>query len=134
MLFYCSWDDAASFLVDAPSEAKAREAATEQQDGSPPDRVRPFPPNTFAVEIVVESSETDDDDVMTLEPLEHVAEVLWAWEDEGESEGGHLPPIVGDHGAACVSEATLDDAGTLARCTLLAGHRGSHKAKGMVWE
>lgn len=116
MLFVCRWsetrtklEDLPSLLVDAESETKAIEAATEIADGVAPVRVAQIPPSIFAAEILLPE---EDEEEFLLAPLEHVSDLLAA--------------IDGDETCGDAADFGEGEAVEVVACGLVPGHEGCH--------
>lgn len=115
-VFLCQWPGRASLLVDDVSEDAAREVAiAESDDGAPPTRIVQLPPRILVAEVA-----EDDEGLTVLDPLEHCADVLDAYDDDEGDEGG----------ASCLAEADASSASgdRVVTCELGAGHAGAHVA------
>lgn len=124
-LFYCVWDDAVSFLVDAKDKAHAIAAATEEDaEGNPPDQVWAVPVGVFGAYVEFDDGGGADDGstIITVDVVEHTHDALCELEDRTEVDAD-----------PCDSEAEKED-GAVVRCTLPAGHDMPHLATGLRWE
>lgn len=83
MLFFATWPQRVSVLIDQPDEASARAAARETADGEEPATCKPFPTGVFAAEVFFDEDE-DMQEVLVIEPLEHVADALYLLEEESD--------------------------------------------------
>jgi hypothetical protein len=109
VLFFVTWPDRVSLLLDQPDEAQARAVAREISEGSEPAECQPFN-GVFAAEVFLDEDE-DGQPLMVVEPLEHVADALYVLEegtdDDGIAEVIDLPiaaPV-----ALCGYEMEFDD-------------------------
>lgn len=89
MLFFCTWPDRVSFLVDLPDEAQARAAAREHSEGVEPATCKPFD-RVFAAEVFLDEDE-DGNELLVVEPLEHVADALYLLEEESDDLAEVIP-------------------------------------------
>jgi hypothetical protein len=122
-MFFCWWSDRAPLVVDAPSEAAARKIASEVGEDAP-EVVRAIDTNVFVGEVVFD----DETGGVTIEPLEHVEDLLVELHDlaeEGLASGGTAQVV-------CSSEGETD-AGAVVRCTMTDGHEGDHTDGSVVW-
>lgn len=117
MLFFCSWLDRVSLLVDAEHEGGAIKIATDVADGEPPSRAVALPPGVFAAEVAFE-----DDGRVEIDPLEHVVAALDALEAAGEED---IP--VREFVTICDAEGELPD-GTIVTCERERHEAGDHRA------
>lgn len=135
MLFFCTWENATSLLIDDVDRAAAIEVATEQA-GLPPDKVvGPLPPRAFVCEVYV----ADDDDEfgaeegdLVVDPLDHVAEMLGILDGGGGVETPTVEVAAAVEVETCGNEAE-DEFGTVATCELAKGHDAPHRAGGLFW-
>jgi hypothetical protein len=124
MLWFCSWPDRSSFLVDCARRERAIEIAkTEAGEGVPPSLVRPLPEGVFRAEVV----DVRDADLVTVDVDPGTLFVLSEFEDTSEALAG--PP--------CKAEATGSGGGPIV-CALQKGHAGEHDSDpggedGEVW-
>ncbi len=122
-LWFCSWKDKASFLVDNKTRAGAVSIAKEQsEDGAEPSLVRLLPDGVFRAEILDEGD--GEDDVVTVDVDPATLFVLSEYEDSTDG-----PPAV-----PCKSSADGASGVTYA-CARAEGHDGEHEDStgDMVW-
>lgn len=141
MLFFSTWPDRSSLIVDAADlddaiRISSAVAADDDPPGPPPKVVRPLPPGVFVAEVRIDEDD-DEHEVLTVDPLEHVADILYKLEDEQDAAIAQTQPapalrVVGIGPTRCASEAE-DEAGALLSCELDAGHEGEHNSGGSVW-
>lgn len=139
MLFYCVWPDDASLLVDVAHDpdlekmrAVAKAAATEEAEGSPPHAVHPVAPGVVAFHVHFDEDDAGAE-VVSVEPLEHVEQLLGELEDALTPQEVLELPIAA--APSCSSVAETDEGGEL-RCELAADHvtRGEkHRAGAFEW-
>lgn len=125
-LFYCTFPDFVSLLVDAEDEHAAREIASDVAEGRAPRMIRALPPRAFVAEVEEVESEPEDDDgepsaipdvFWDVTPLEHTEAIFAAYENADDEEPepcGEVNRIVEQDGAAiefaCVKAAWHTDA------------------------
>lgn len=123
-LFFASWPERTSLLLDAESPEAATEIATASADGEAPAVVRPLPPRVFAAE-VFHDDEDDDGVILVVEPLPHVADALSQIEDANDA-------AIRDEGAADTlppcGDTLEDEGGRVLSCEKPRGHKGDHEA------
>lgn len=82
MLFFLTWPDRYSLLLDVANDDEARRAANEIA-GVAPSTCVAVPPGVFAAEVFLDEDE-DGAELLVVEPLEHAAAALLALEEQGE--------------------------------------------------
>ncbi len=105
MLFFLTWPDRASVLIDMANESEARAAAREVAEDDEPATCVAFD-RLFVAEVFLDEDDAGDP-MLVVEPLSHVAEALAALEEQGE-EVAEVP-------VTCAFELEDDD-GTILRC------------------
>lgn len=138
MLFFSTWTDRASLIVDAADlddaiRISSAVAADDEPPGPPPKLVRPLPPGVFVCEVRIDEDD-EEHEVLTVDPLEHVADILYKLEDEQDAAIAATQPAPSLRvvPSRCESEAD-DGAGAVLVCELDAGHEGEHNSGGSVW-
>lgn len=111
MLFFVTWNDRASVLLDVENEAAARVAALEIA-AEPPRKCKPVPLGVAAFEVFLDDDE-DGAELLVVEPLDHAASALLALEEEDEDEEASPVPRIG--APRCDFELEDDDQSIL-RC------------------
>ncbi len=149
MLYYLTWPNDASLLVDVADRDTALEAgrATVKEE---PATCRLFPPGTFAVRCYFEDESDDGTELISLEPLDHVFPVLQLFEDElddkaaAEAEAAGLHVVIGDGNTSttapteppppCLSVGAAPDGSELICEAGEVGHEPPHKSGQYEWE
>jgi hypothetical protein len=116
MLFFLTWPDRYSVLVDLESEAAARAAAREIAGGAEPATCQPFD-RLFVAEVYLDEDE-DGAELLVVEPLQHVADALEALEEQAEDVAAAPLP------ETCAFELEDED-GSILRC-MRAPHDDPH--------
>lgn len=121
MLFFVTWPDRISLLIDQADEAAARAVARDIAEGDEPRTCRPFD-RLFVAEVFLDDEDVNDP-LLVVEPLEHVADALHAFEEESEdaAEVIELPIRAAPTIAPTVCGFELEDGGRVYVC-----HREPH--------
>ena len=137
-LFLCVWPDNVSLLVDLPDEAAAIAAATEHASGVRPAACKPFD-RLFAAEVFIDEDE-DGQELLVVEPLEHVAEALLALEESAEDGSEVLELPIAEAPAMCGYECEDENTRAVFVCSRAPHpgdphHRADDGAGGVIeWE
>lgn len=136
-LYFCTWPERVSMLVDAGSERDARKIAIELGGEGPPESIRTIAPNAFAADVYVDDDDgRNEEGPLVVEPFDHVEDLLLALDAE-DFEGDHGAVITGapapaesgpvEDAAGCASESE-DESGDVYVCALPKGHGAKHEA------
>lgn len=111
MLFFVTFAEATSLLIDADGEGDARKIALQVSEGEQPAKVVPLPARVFVAEVVIEEDDEDEDGGIPVfvEPLGHVSEVLYSLEIGEEPCGDTIED--GASGGVLVCDLTRNHAG-----------------------
>ncbi len=112
MLFFATFSEQASLLVDAPDEALARAIAVKVASAEP-ERVLVLATGVFVAEVFFADADVDEDVTLVVEPMPSTFEAL-------EELEGYEP---------CGSEAELES-GEVVRCAKSVGHSVDEEHEG----
>jgi hypothetical protein len=121
MLHFCTFEDAASLLVDAEDDDAAKTIARDVA-GEEPERVIVLKSGAFVAEVVIDDEDEDEETepLVTIDPLEHTADLL-ATLETGEAHGSIDVDACGESADLASGEAVF--------CELERGHDGKHEAR-----
>lgn len=139
MLFFLTWADHASVLVDVDGEAAAR-AAGKEIAGAEPATCALVPPGVVAFQVYLDDEDDEGEgELLVTEPLEHTTAALLALEDRAEDVAlSPPPPPLPSEAERCGFELEDDD-GAILRCEKpihVDTTHEAHDARGMLvgWE
>lgn len=117
MLFFASFGSGLQpLMIDADDLTHATKIATDVAEGEAPARVKPIPTGVVVVSLFTEP-EDEDEDVIVMDPLDHVVTFLERLDEE----------LMGDARPTCGHEAEAGDANETVTCTLPPHTDGRHE-------
>lgn len=148
-LFYVTFEDAASLVIDAADEGAARAAALVEEENDAPITIAAVQPGTFAARVNFEPDKRDPKfEMVELVPAEITGILLAKLEDEGtpdedeDEDDDAQPPYVWEGKEDPTPAETMPPCGyegetangDVFACELEAGHAPPHKAgSGRTW-
>jgi hypothetical protein len=121
-MFFASWPDRRSLLIDTDDEKKARFIATDVGESAP-------------ASLAVVPTGDDDEAPIIVEPIDVAGELLETLEDASDANTDAPPPLVLVPAAVCGAEAFEGDSDeSVLTCALAPRHAGKHRGGGMSWE
>jgi hypothetical protein len=131
-MFFASWPDRRSLLIDTDDEKKARFIATDVGESAPAS-LAVVPTGVLVFEVF---DDPDDDEApIIVEPIDVAGELLETLEDASDANTDAPPPLVLVPAAVCGAEAFEGDSDeSVLTCALAPRHAGKHRGGGMSWE